>query len=315
MPSRVLAYNEQEVLELSLKEFLKERPKGYNCWVDVWDDDGSELQALEKALALHHLAVEDTRHGGHRPKVEDFGKHSLFVIVNALVVNNVHIRKSQVSFFLLKDCLISVRKGEVSLQSVTDRILQKKPKILHSDTSFLFYALLDQIVDDYLPTLEKLNERVVVLEELAVTDYSKETLQKLFKFKRELYELERGMWPMEETVTKLVKEEYDEISPRIVPYFRDLQDHVIRDLEIIEMYREVNNRAMEGYLLGNANATNDIMKVLTVAVTITLVPNLIASIGGMNFPGLPEVPFWYVFTLMIVATILTYYWFKRINWL
>ena len=196
-----------------------------------------------------------------------------------------------------------------------ERIGQKKPKFLHSVVSFLFYSLLDQIFDEYLPVLEKLNERVVELEELAATNYSKETLLKLFKFKRELYELEKGLWPMEETLTKMVKEDYDEISSKTLPYFRDIQDHVIRDLEIIEMYREVNNRAVEGYMLGNSNATNDIMKVLTVAVSITLVPNLIASIGGMNFPGLPEVNFWFVLIIMGVFTTLTYYWFKRLGWM
>ncbi|MBS3063803.1 MAG: magnesium/cobalt transporter CorA [Candidatus Diapherotrites archaeon] len=314
MASRILGYNEEEVIELSLHQFLNERPRGYNYWLDLWDGAGDELEALDKALHLHHLAIEDATHGGHRPKVEDYGSH-LFIIVNALVIESEKVKKSQASFFLGKDYVISVHKAEVNLEPVAERIRQKKPKILHSDASFLFYSLLDQVVDDYVPALEKLNERVVELEELAVNDYSKETLKKLFKFKRELYELERGMWPMEETLVNVVKAEYDEISSKTLPYFRDVQDHVIRDLELIEMYREVNNRAMEGYLLANANATNDVMKVLTVAVSITMVPNLLASIGGMNFPGLPEINFWYIMVTMALLTTLTYYWFKRVGWI
>ena len=315
MASRVIGYNHEQVIELSLRDFVSGHPAGYNYWIDIWDNAVEELALLEKPLGLHHLAIEDAAHGGHRPKVEDFGKQNLFVIVNALVVDNERTKKSQVSLFVLKDVVVTVRRPEVNLNPVLERIRQKKPKILHSDVSFLFYSLLDQIVDEYLPVLEKLNERVVELEELAATNYSKETLLKLFKFKRELYELEKGLWPMEETLTKMVKEDYDEISSKTLPYFRDIQDHVIRDLEIIEMYREVNNRAVEGYMLGNSNATNDIMKVLTVAVSITLVPNLIASIGGMNFPGLPEVNFWFVLIIMGVFTTLTYYWFKRLGWM
>jgi magnesium transporter len=302
------------------------RDRDHRLWVDVVDPTDPELETIRTTLGLHELAVEDSRRWGQRAKVEFYGDH-LFLVAHGmdlderdeLVDREVHLFAGAGLY------VVTVRReprfafGKVDGRIVTARELSSE------GIGFLLYVLLDEIVDGYLDTVERLEdigddiEDAVAAEQDGRTSGTDEDLaRRIFVVRRQVVRLRRLAAPMRETID-LILETSSLSTPTLVPYYRDVLDHVIRMLELADNVRDLLTSARELQLAQASNRLNVVMKKLSAWAAIILIPTLIAGIYGMNFKELPETrwAFGYPFALglMAASAFLLYLIFRRREWL
>ena len=254
-------------------------------WHDIRDPQDAELDRLAARYHLHPLHIEDCRHGNQNAKVEE-GNGYLFAIlklVNAVSVGEVEI--ADLDIFLGRDFIITVQpKGCEPAQTLVDQVRAACGE-MRADQAF--YRVTDAVVDSYLPLLDRFNEEVDELEDLVLENPAPEALARIFKAKRGMITLRRVLVNTRDVAAHLQRTESDLIRRDMWPFLRDVYDHVARNLDLIEMQRDLLTGALDIYLSSVANRTNQVMKVLTVVGTIALPMIVISSFYGMNVKGLP----------------------------
>jgi magnesium transporter len=184
---------------------------------------------------------------------------------------------------------------------------------------YLVYALMDAIVDYYFTILEKLGEKIELLEENLVTTPTPQTLQKIHRLKRELIFLRKSVWPLRDVVGGLEKRESPLIKETTVVFFRDVYDHTMRIIDMVETFRDMVSGMLDIYLSSINSRMNEIMKVLTIIATIFIPLTLIASIYGMNFRYMPELEWHWGYPVVLlsmgVLSVLMLIYFRRKKWI
>jgi magnesium transporter len=254
-------------------------------WYHVEDVRGPALEELAARFGLHELAIEDCRSERQRAKVEDFDRH-LFVIAN-----NVHFEPEkdecffgEIDFFVGKDFFISVHDGPSKSYRAVRPKFDKDPKMAHPGR--LLEAFVDWLVDQYLPVLDGIEERIETIEEKVVGRPSPQMLAEIFALRRALINFRRVATSMREVVHSLLTRTDPWLKSRHA-YYRDIYDHVIRALDFVETYRDILNGVLDVHLTATANRTNEIMRVLTVFATLATPFLMITGFFGMNFELLP----------------------------
>jgi magnesium transporter len=201
---------------------------------------------------------------------------------------------------------------------VRDAIRQGRSRAREAGADYAAYLLLDAVVDAYFPVIEQLGERMQSLEAAAIDNPSNIVLVQMQRLRHQLLALRRAIWPMREEVAVLTREESDLITPDTRVFLRDVYDHTVQGLEIVESLRETAVSVMEVYLSVQNQRLNEVMKVLTVIATIFIPLTFIASIYGMNFTRMPELEWRYGYAWALglmaatAAALITY--FKRKGW-
>src|SRR5512139_221106 len=319
----------QQQLVEDLEDFLaKHRPEWSAVrWINV---DGLSSMGVIHALAtkyeLHPLAVEDLLHLRQRAKVEAYGgddselRARLFTVVRMLELKDGRLCSDQISMFLGHNTVLTFQQdpGDV-WDPIRQRIQTKGSRLRISDASFLAYTLLDAILDQFFPILEHYGERMDALEIAILDDPQRNSLDKIHGIKRDLLLLRSVAWPVRELVLALQRDPHECLSDVTRVYLRDLYDHAVQIIEIIETYRERASDLTDSYMSGVSNRMNQIMKVLTIISTIFIPLTFLAGVYGMNFHYLPELglrwaypAFWLICSLIIAFMIL---FFRRRNWL
>ena len=181
------------------------------------------------------------------------------------------------------------------------------------------YALVDAIVDHYFVVLEKIGDEVESLEEELVANPSPQTLQTIHKLKRELIFLRRSVWPLREVVGTLERGEVDFIQSKTTVFLRDVYDHTIQVIDMVETLRDMASGMLDVYLSSVSNRMNEVMKVLTIIATIFIPLTFIAGIYGMNFKYMPELewrwsyPLLWLLMIGLFVTMLLF--FRKKKWL
>ncbi|MCC6837428.1 MAG: magnesium/cobalt transporter CorA, partial [Bacteroidia bacterium] len=184
---------------------------------------------------------------------------------------------------------------------------------------YLAYALLDAVVDVYFSILEKIGDRIEVLEEDLMNEPTKATLQQLHQLKREMIYIRKAVWPMRELVNNMERSETELIKPSTDLYLRDVHDHSIRVIDTVETYRDLLSGMMDIYLSSVSNKMNEVMKVLTIITTVFVPVTFIAGVYGMNFEFMPELhskwgyPLTWAVMIIIMGSLLIY--FRKKKWL
>jgi magnesium transporter len=285
-------------------------------WHDLRDPNGPELDALAERYHLHPLHIEDCRHGKQAAKIEE-GADYLFAVLKPVHVNAAgELEITDLDLFLGRDYLITVQEGECpSLRTHLDQLHNAaNPSRLDQ----LFYKIMDATVDAYDPVLDWFNEAIDAIEDLVLEKPSPSTLQRIFALKRGLIELRRVLTNMRDAASHLQRLETGLIQRDLWPFLRDVYDHVARDVEMVEMHRDLLAGAMDIYLSSVANRTNQVMKVLTVLGTIALPAIVISGFYGMNTKDLPWIdsPHATVVAagLMVVTTVGLLAVLKKFDW-
>lgn len=288
-------------------------------WVNVDGLHPYVVHRFMKAYGLHTLAAEDVLHVHQRPKVEPF-ENDLFIVTRMLTMEKPGLKAEQISFFYRPGLLISFQEdaGDV-WEPIRQRI--KKPESRHrrQDASYLLYTLLDAIVDQCFPILEQFGDALEEMEDEIVHRPSPSVVQRLHGIKRQLVQLRRVLWPMRESLSDLQDEAYQTIHPVTRTYLRDVTDHAIQVIDMIETYREMAGGLTDLYMSAVSNRMNETMKVLTIIATIFIPITFLAGVYGMNFEHQPELHwrwgypvFW---AICGVTTIGLLWFFKRKGWL
>jgi len=281
-------------------------------WFDVADPASSELDELAQRFGLHELQIEDCRHRPQRPKTEEHD-HYIFAVLKH-IHDATELEFDDIDLFLGSDFLISVRNADaLVIENVKVRAAEEKTDRLDR----LFYMIVDQIVDGYQPVLDKLADEISEIEDVVLEQPDPETLARIFALKRKLIEFRRVAAGMREVVNALIRKEKGLLGDDLDPYFRDVYDHIIRTVDMIESYRDLLSGALDIYLSAVANRTNEVMKVLTIWGTVALPLVIITGFFGMNL----KLP-WandphgtdYAVALMAVSTISILIYFKIKHW-
>lgn len=279
-------------------------------WIHVEGlQDLATVRALAEKYQLHPLAIEDTLDGQQRPKAEDYPASGevpgrLMVVARRIRAAEGGPRAEQVSFFLGRNTLLSFQPSPCpSIDEIRRRIASARSRLRQNDASFLLYALIDTVVDRFFPILEAISQRLETLEETALLHPDQETLQSIHRIKRDLVLLRRVAWPMRELVSQLQREPHECLSIVTQTYFRDVYDHCVQVIDLIETYRDIASAVAETHVSLVANRTNAIMKVLTIIGTIFIPLTFLAGVYGMNM-YIPENEWRYSYGLFWIACIL-----------
>jgi magnesium transporter len=296
-------------------------------WINV---DGLSNMGVIHALAtkyeLHPLAVEDLLHLRQRAKVDAYGgddsdlRARLFIVLRMLELHEERLCSDQISMFLGHNTVLTFQQepGDV-WDPIRQRIQTKGSRLRASDASFLSYSLLDAIVDHFFPILEHYGDRMDALEMVILDGPLGNSLDKIHEIKRDLLVLRSVAWPMRELVLSLQRDPHECVSDVTRVYLRDLYDHVVQIIEIIETYRERASDLTDSYMSRVSNRMNEIMKVLTIIGTIFIPLTFLAGVYGMNFRHFPELDmdwaypaFWIICAVVAGIMVLL---FRRKGWL
>jgi magnesium transporter len=281
-------------------------------WYDIADPASPDLDELASRFKLHELQVDDTRHPPQRAKVEE-PEHYAFVVLKKLKsMDEVHFLDFDV--FIGHDFLITVHEGcSPFIEQVTSLAQQNQVQRLDK----LFHTIVDLIVDEYQPLLDCLADNISDVESEVLESPDPEVLARIFKLKRDLILFRRIAGAMREVVNAIIRREKGLVADDLDPYFRDVYDHLVRTVELIESYRDLLTGSLDIYLSAVANRTNEVMKVLTVWGTVALPLVIITGFFGMNLK-LPweQSPhgLWYAIGLMAASTATVLLYFKRKHW-
>jgi magnesium transporter len=294
-------------------------------WINI--DGLTEVEVVEAFAAkygLHPLAIEDVLHTQERPKVEDYPGSGdqpgrLFIVARVIDEVDGRLVTDQVSLFLGRTTLLTFQEDlRDDLDLVRQRIARPGSRLREFDASFLLYALLDGIVDRYFPILERFSERLGAIEEDVLERPTRDTLEDIHRVKRDLLAIRRAAWPLRDLISQLQREKHECLSETAQTYLRDVYDHCVQIIDLVESYREIASSLAETYLSVISNRTNDVMKVLTIIGTIFIPLTFLAGVYGMNMP-IPEnqsplaYPVFWIVCLGVSGGMLL--WFHRRGWI
>lgn len=319
-------FREQKLTDIDISECQAHLRDSRNTWIHVQGYAGpATMHHLGELFNLHPLAMEDVLNRGQRPKVDSYDGQ-LFVILGLAAIENLTIKTRQVSLFLGKHYVVSFCDSNGDpFEPVRARLRKNGNHIQPHAIDYLFYALVDLVIDSGFPILENVGEEIEDLEEELLRNPTRDTVAWIHRLKRELLLLRRILWPQREVINGLLRDEHGSISKATRIYLRDCYDHSIQLMELLETYREIASNMLDVYLSSVSNRTNEIMRVLTIIATIFIPLTFIVGVYGMNFDSNPNNPWampelrWYygypgIWLVMITIAVLLLVFFKQRKW-
>lgn len=296
-----------------------ERTTGF-IWIALRDPSDEELNLLQSELALPPLAVEDARKGHQRPKLEEYGD-MLFAAMHLLEAGSEDMEVGEVHVFVGARFIVSVRhRSSQGFLGVRGRA-EREPHLLQQGPGFVFYALMDAVVDRYFPLIDAIEAE---LEQLEATMFQprldrQAVVQRLFALKQRLATLRHAVTPLLEVTAKLHGGRVPVVCKAMQDYFRDVYDHLLRIQASIDAARETIIAATQVNLTLVTLDESLVTKRLAAWAAIFAASTALAGIWGMNFEKMPELKWAYGYPMALCTIVLVsgaLYWrFKRLGWL
>jgi magnesium transporter len=289
-------------------------------WIGFHHPTATELQPVVEALGLHPLAAEDAVHGLQRPKLEPFGDE-LFVVCKTVryVDHDEVIETGDLLAFVGCRFIVTVRHGEgIDIPTLRARLQSDRTK-LKSGPAEVLHALLDLIVDDYSAALEGLEEDVDEVQERVFSQAGVEHSQRIFLLKREVLTFRQAVVPLREPLAELSTRELAAVPVALRPYFRDVEDHLLRLTDRLSGTDIVLSSALDANIAQVGIRQNEDMRKMSAWLAIGALPTVVGAVYGMNFENMPELRarFGYPVVLVVMALLCfaLYRNFKRRGWL
>jgi magnesium transporter len=292
---------------------------GEFVWIGLVDPTPDEMADLKAMFGLHPLAVEDALNGQQVPKVDIYGDQ-LFVVVKTAHLEGEKIAYGETCIFVGKHHLISVRHGSARAHSELREQLERSPKLLAHGPDYVLHAIIDFVVDGYLPMVETLEDKVLELEKHVLVSFLQpEQIRRIFRMRRQVIRFQRILGPMGEVVGKLGHLELPCVDDNAKPFFNDVHDHVRRVESTVGGLREIMTSVFEASNLLEQQRQGTITRQLAAWAAILAVPTAIAGIYGMNFQNMPELSsrYGYFVVLGVIVTLcaILYARFRKAGWL
>jgi magnesium transporter len=294
------------------------RPR-HVVWIGLFEPSQDLLRRVQAQFGLHPLAIEDAGKAHQRPKLEQYGE-SLFIVTRTAQMVKGRIAFGETHLFVGPGYVVSIRHGASTTYATVRELCEASPTMLAHGEDYILYAILDFIVDNYMPVLETVNGEAEAIEDRVLkAPLSQAKVQRLYLLRRDLLRLRNAAAPLVDVCRKLEHAEVRAIDPEMRPLFRDVTDHVHRVHDQIDALREVLAFAFEaGLMTGQAQQTI-VTRRLAAWAAILAVPTAIAGIYGMNFEHMPELKWTYGYYLvvgLIAAICVTLYLrFRKAGWL
>jgi len=300
-----------------ISDYVK-RPECF-VWVAIKDPEPQELYRMQEEFGLHPLAVEDALTGHQRPKIEEYGD-SIFAVIHVPIMKGDEIERGEVELFVGPNYVLSVRhRFEPGFQAVRDRA-EREPDLLRVGAGYVFYALMDNVVDRYFPVVDALEVELERIEERIFADDSpRKNIEHLYCIKHKLMTMRHIVEPLLEVTHKLYGGRVPVICQGVQEYFRDIYDHLGRVSLQLDGLRDMVITATSVNLSMITLHEGEVTKKLAAYAALVAVPTMIAGIYGMNFTHMPELhwAFGYPLAIGLMVAIDFMLWrrLRRIGWL
>lgn len=321
---RLITYNDEVFEEYDIEDInsvnFDDPKKVY--WVNV--NGLHDLELIERIgakLQLNALMLEDVLNTRHRPKFEEY-ENCLFLTLKMIGINKNRTKTivEQVSLLMGKNWLITFQEREGDIfDTIRNRLGESKGIIRQRGVDYLYYCLIDAVVDGYFYVMEFLSDQVESIEERVIRFSEDDHLTEIRNIRRLLVKYRRYVVPLRDAVAAMLKEKVVFLDEKFDPYLRDDYDHLIYLSENIEAQRELIGSVMDLHLSGVSNRMNQVMKTLTIISTLFIPLTFIVGVYGMNFEYMPELKMRYayfvVWAIMLVLVIMMLRFFRKMKWL
>jgi magnesium transporter len=313
--------NGSKLADISVEEISDyvARP-GYFVWVALKDPGDDELAVMQKEFSLHDLAIEDARHGHQRPKIEEYGD-TIFAVLHAVdSASDGSLAVGEVDIFVGPNFVLSVRnRSEAGFLGIRKRA-EREPHLLRHGPAFVFYALMDAVVDRYFPIIDALETELEAIEDQIFEPHLGHTnIERLYALKRKIGIVKHAVAPLQEAVAKLISGRVPQVCSNNREYFRDVFDHLARMNASLDALRDTIGTAIQVNLSTVTIEETEITKRLAAWAGIFAIATAFAGIWGMNFQNMPELKLaWgYPAALAVItgACVLVWWRFRRAGWL
>ena len=293
--------------------------EGHFVWIGLLEPDRELLLRVQRQFHLHDLAIEDAEHPHQRPKLEQYGD-ALFIVARTAQLFDGRVTFGETHLFVGAGYIVSVRHGPSTSYTSVRQHWESCPSALAKGEDFILYAILDFIVDNYMPVLEQIEAEVDAIEDrVLVKPMTAAHIERLYMLRRDLLRLRNAAGPLVEVCRRLTSAELPQIRAAMHPLFRDVTDHIRTVQEKIDNLREVLAFAFEASLLVGQSQETAIAKKLASWAAILAVPTAVAGIYGMNFDNMPELKMAFGYQTVLIAIVATcsfLYWrFRKNGWL
>jgi len=324
----LIKYNETEVIEEhieSVDEIASYLDPAYTIWINLDGINDSEImQKLSELFAFHPLMTEDIMNTEHFPKSEEFEQHHFFTLkMMRLIQENgdTSIVSEHLSLVLGSHFLISFQDkldGDV-FDNVRARLQSSKARLRTNRADYLFYALIDSVVDRYFNVMEFIRERIEDMEDYVLENPTEHYINHIISIKKQLTNLRKVVIPLKDAIERLFSDESDYIGEDTYTYFRDVQDHIIHLSSTLDGFKDSVSSLMDMYMSNLSTNLNIIMKTLTIFSLFFVPLTFIAGLYGMNFQYMPELHWRYGYPVVLIimtgSVITMFIYLRRKRWL
>jgi len=292
---------------------------GCFVWVALRDATDAELAEMQEEFGLHPLAVEDARHGHQRPKIEEYGD-MLFVVLQLIEQQKGETQIGEVAIFVGPNYVLSVRnRSSQHFLGVRERC-EREPELLRHGAGFVFYALMDAVVDRYFPIVDAIETELETIEaQIFERGSARSNIERLYALKRRVSTLRHAVAPLLEVAGKLHGGRVPAVCASTQEYFRDVHDHLARIHASVDAMRDTIGTAIQVHLSLVSVEETETTKRLAAWAAIFAVSTTLAGIWGMNFEHMPELKWTFGYPLalgvIVCAAGLLYWRFRRAGWL
>ncbi len=300
-------------------ERASEHDDGF-VWIGLFQPDAACLAQVAQEFDLHPLAVEDAVNAHQRPKLEVFGEALFVVLKTVRYVDSAEvIETGELMLFVGERYVVSVRHGAASDLGDVRADLEARPDALAHGPQAVLHAVLDRVVDGYLPAAEAVEDDVDEIELQVFSGDRHQPTERIYKLKREVLEFRRSVEPLEPVTERLTSGTVPRVGEQTTAWFRDVHDHVQRAGDMVGSLDELLDSALSASLAQVSAQQNDDMRKISAWVAIAGANTLVAGVYGMNFENMPELRWEYgyyaVLALMAVISVVLYRGFKANDWL
>lgn len=315
----------KDVIHNSVEDSLEDcvraaRDRSKTSWLDVQGlSDSKRIDDIGKQFGIDKLWLEDVLNTDHRPKMEELDD-LLFMIVKSVHLNaDYTIEYEQISIFKGDSFVISFQEQKQDIfNSVRDRLEKSVGKLRAAKADYLFYALIDCVVDNYFGVLESLGSRIDQYEKEIIKDVESFDPNVVIKTKNEIINLKRSTIPIRDAISKIIKSKQGDIQKDNFKYFQDILDNTYQIIDVIDGYREMLNGLMSSYQNNMNIKNNEVVKTLTIYASIFIPLTFVVGIYGMNFEHMPELKWQYgyhmIWAVMLILSGGMLIYFKRKKW-
>ncbi len=290
-------------------------------WINIDGINKNVVDDIARHFSIHQLIVDDILSINQRPKTDEING-LLFCVLNMLYFNekDACVETEQVSIILGKDFVISFQDDATRdvFNNLREKIKVSGSKIRQNKADFLFYALIDSVVDHYFLVMEKLGDKIEEMEEEVIKPYNSRTLVKINSLRKEMILLKRSIGPVRDLINGILKSESELIEEKNLKYFRDVHNHIIQANDLAENYRDMLVNIHDLYMSNVNLRLNESMKIMAVVTCLLAPATVIGGIFGMNFDFIPlqhqKLGFVISLIAMVILPLLMFRYFKRKKW-